>query len=103
MVDLVKDELAFFRVPQPVPPIEEKSADKPTDKALCERRIPAMYLEEGQFAKDPDPEASRRERDGKLAQIDQKSTGIPTARTRQFSSWKRALGREENNCRTDHQ
>lgn len=69
VMDLVKNQPESFRVPQPMPPVEEECADEPTHEPFRQRHIPGGQLEQRYVAEDLNPEPRGRQNNQQLRQI----------------------------------
>lgn len=70
VMDLVKNQPESFRVPQPMPPVEEERADEPAHEPFRQRHVPGGQLEQRYVAEDLNPEPRGRQNNQQLRQID---------------------------------
>src|SRR5580658_8233408 len=95
MVNLVKSAPPPAGMAQPVPPVEDKCADKPGCEALKDRRGSVRHGQQVHAAKDLQPQFRGRERDQQLPEIHEQRSWVPSLGTRQCATGMNSLPNEE--------
>src|SRR3989344_6788704 len=101
VMDLVKNQPESFRVPQPMPPVEEERADEPAHEPFRQRHVPGGQLEQRYVAEDLNPESRGRQDNQQLRQIHQERPAIPPFRVRQFTTGEHSFQDKEENRRNN--
>lgn len=97
VMDLVKNQPESFRMPQPMPPVEEERADESAHEPFRQRHVPGGQLEQRYVAEYLNPEPRSRENNQQLRQIDQQRPAIPPFRVRQCTAGERSFQDKKEN------
>src|SRR3972149_4976385 len=102
VMDLVKNQPESFRMPQPMPPVEEERADEPAHEPFRQRHVPGGQLEQRYVAEDLNPESRGRQDNQQLRQIHQERPAVPPFRVRQFTTGERPFQDKKENRGNDY-